>query len=182
MRFFEDFFDAVRTRFGDAAADDLIALARMLRNASEHGGKVLIAGNGGSAAIASHAAVDLTKAAGVRATNFNEAALLTCFSNDFGYERWVEKALEFHARPGDAVVLISSSGRSPNILNGAHAARAMGLKLATLSGFDSGNPLRALGQINLWADSRIYNVVETTHYVWLLATSDWIVREKGAAT
>ena len=56
------------------------------------GKKVIIAGNGGSAAMASHVAVDFTKAAGIRAINFNEADLITCFSNDYGYEHWVAQA------------------------------------------------------------------------------------------
>ena len=82
---------------------------KIVRTASE-GRKVILVGNGGSAAMASHVAVDLTKTAGIRAINFNEADLLTCFANDYGYENWVVKALEFYADPGDLVVLISSSG------------------------------------------------------------------------
>jgi len=86
----------------------------------------------------------LTKAAGVRAINFNEADLLTCFANDFGYEFWVEKALAAYADSGDCLVLISSSGRSANIVNAGKAAQARGLRLVTLSGFDADNPLRSL--------------------------------------
>ena len=63
----------------------------LLINTSRRGGKVLIFGNGGSAAIASHVSVDLTKNARVRTVNFNESDLITCFSNDYGYDRWVEK-------------------------------------------------------------------------------------------
>ena len=81
------------------------------------GKKVIIAGNGGSAAMASHVAVDFTKAANIRAINFNEADLITCFANDYGYENWVGKALEAYADPGDLVILISSSGKSQNISN-----------------------------------------------------------------
>ena len=51
--------------------------------------KIILAGNGASAAISSHLAIDFTKAAGLRAINFNESSLLTCFSNDFGYENWI---------------------------------------------------------------------------------------------
>ena len=74
--------------------------------------------------MASHVTVDFTKAAGIRAVNFNEADLLTCFANDYGYENWVAKALEFYADEGDlAMILISSSGQSPNMLNGAKQAK-----------------------------------------------------------
>ena len=137
--------------------------------------KVIFVGNGGSAAIASHCAVDFTKTAGVRCINFNEADLITCFSNDYGYEWWVEKALEMYGDDGDSVVLISSSGRSPNMVRAAEHARSRGLSLVTLTGFDLDNPLSKLGDLSLWINSRDYNVVETTHQVWLLAVCDLIV-------
>ena len=125
--------------------------------------------------MASHVAVDLTKTAGIRAINFNDADLLTCFANDYGYENWVVKALEFYADPGDLAVLISSSGASQNIINGAEKARAMGLAVISLSGFSSDNPLRRLGELNLWAASDSYNIVEMTHHIWLLAIVDHLI-------
>ena len=96
-------------------------------------------GNGGSAAISSHVSVDLTKVVGVKAINFNEADLLTCLSNDYGYERWVEKALEFYSNKGDLVILISSSGSSKNIVLGAKKAKQLGLQLVTFTGFNFKN-------------------------------------------
>ena len=57
--------------------------------------KIMIFGNGGSAAIASHVSVDLTKNAKIRCVNYNEADLITCFANDYGYENWVKQALKF---------------------------------------------------------------------------------------
>ena len=128
--------------------------------------------------MASHVTVDFTKAAGIRAINFNEADLLTCFANDYGYEEWVAKALEFYADPGDLVILISSSGQSPNIINGAKKSREMNLPLLTLSGFQAKNPLRSMGDVNLWADSNVYNIVEMTHHVWLVAIIDYLVHQK----
>ena len=59
--------------------------------------KIMIFGNGGSAAIASRVSVDLTKNANIRCTNYNEADLITCFSNDYGYEKWIEKAVDFYS-------------------------------------------------------------------------------------
>ena len=129
--------------------------------------------------MASHVSVDLTKAAGIRGINFNEADLLTCFANDYGYENWVARALEFYADPGDLVILISSSGKSANILNGAHQAKAMGLPLITVSGFLSDNPLRKLGELNIWVDSKDYNIVEMTHHVWLVAMIDFLIETKN---
>lgn len=146
-----------------------------LVKACENGKKIIIVGNGGSAAIASHFSVDITKNAGIRCVNFNEPGLITCFSNDYGYERWVEKALEFYADAEDLAILISSSGSSKNIIRGAQKAKKMRLKLITFSGFDSDNPLRRLGDINFWADSKAYNIIEMVHTVWLVAIVDQII-------
>ena len=128
--------------------------------------------------MASHVTVDFTKGAGIRAVNFNEADLLTCFANDYGYEFWVAKALEFYADSGDLAILISSSGQSPNMLNGAKQAKEMNLTSITLSGFRSDNLLKTLGDVNLWVDSTSYNIVEMTHHVWLLAIIDYLIDQK----
>ena len=146
--------------------------------AHKSGKKIILVGNGGSAAMASHVAVDFTKAAGIRAINFNEADLITCFANDYGYEHWVAKALEAYADQGDLVILISSSGKSPNMLNGARQAKAMDLPLVTVSGFSADNPIRKLGDLNLWVDSTAYNIVEMTHHVWLVAIIDYLIETK----
>ena len=67
-----------------------------------------LCGNGGSASIASHFSVDLSKNAKIKCINFNEANLLTCLSNDYGYEKWIEKALKIYGEQGDCLILISS--------------------------------------------------------------------------
>ena len=177
--FFSRYFDVLSKSIDSVSADKLEALCRLILAVQLAGKKIIVVGNGGSAAIASHVAVDLTKAAGIRAVNFNEADLLTCLSNDYGYEHWVEKALEFWADYGDLVIIISSSGRSENLLNGAKCAKNLGLGVITLSGFDEDNPLRALGDLNLWVDSTEYNIVETTHQTWLLAVVDYVISKKG---
>ena len=142
--------------------------------------KVIIIGNGGSAAIASHVSVDMNKNAGVRTLNFNESSLLTCFSNDFGYDLAFAKAIEMYGHHGDMLVAISSSGQSKNILNACESARTLQFEsIVTLSGFQGTNPLRTLGDINLWIDSSAYNMVENTHQFWLLLTLDLLISEQG---
>ena len=150
-----------------------------LSNVRKRGGTVMVVGNGGSAAMASHVTVDFTKAASIRAINFNEADLITCFANDYGYENWVGKALEAYADSGDLAILISSSGKSQNILNAAEKANEMGLSVITVSGFLTDNPLRKLGDLNLWVDSTEYNIVEMTHHVWLVAIIDYLIETSG---
>ncbi|MDB4877448.1 MAG: phosphoheptose isomerase [Gemmatimonadetes bacterium] len=170
--FFDSYFDDLRRHLTDADAKALDRVSQTFAAVRDRGRKVLVAGNGGSAAIASHVAVDLTKAVSIRSVNFNEAGLITCFANDYGYEQWLAKAIEAYGDAGDVAVLISSSGRSPNMLNAARRAAELGLTVVTLSGFDHDNPLRWLGEQNLWVNSRSYNIVETVHQTWLLAAMD----------
>ena len=171
------YFDHLHNRLQTANTEDLRQAAQLALKANQQKRKIICVGNGGSAAMASHVTVDFTKAAGMRAINFNEADLLTCFANDYGYEHWVAKALEFYADKDDLVILISSSGQSPNMLNGAKQAKEMQLPLVTLSGFRADNPLRTLGDVNLWIDSTAYNIVEMTHHVWLLAIIDYLIEQ-----
>ncbi len=157
---------------------DFLKIVEILKEVKRNRKKVILVGNGGSAALASHVIVDLTKMCKIRAINFNEADLLTCFSNDYGYENWVQKALSFYADKGDLVICISSSGQSKNIINGAKFAKKIGCKVVTLTGFKKNNKVRKIGHINLWLDSKNYNLVEMTHHIWLLAIVDFIARAK----
>jgi len=141
--------------------------------------KIMIFGNGGSAAIASHVSVDLTKNANIRCTNYNEADLITCFANDYGYERWIEKAVDFYADQNDVLILISSSGKSKNMINACKSARNKKIsKIITFTGHDKNNPLSKLGDINFWINSKAYNFVENTHQIWLLAICDLIIGKR----
>jgi D-sedoheptulose 7-phosphate isomerase len=173
--FFENFNQLLTKAINSIDNIQLVKAAKILKQVSNSGKKIIIVGNGGSAAMASHVAVDLTKAAGCRAITFNEADLLTCFANDYGYENWVERALNFYADKGDIVILISSSGTSKNIINGAIWAKKNDLSVITLSGFNADNPLTKLGDINLWVDSKGYNIVEMAHHIWLVSIVDYIV-------
>ena len=89
-KFLADYFELYRAAlFDDSVHHELVAMRDAVREAHGKGNKVIFAGNGGSAAIASHCAVDYTKGAGVRAINFNESDLISCYANDFGFERWL---------------------------------------------------------------------------------------------
>mgnify|MGYP003684748117 FL=1 len=141
--------------------------------------KVILAGNGASSSISSHISIDLTKAANIRAINFNEANLLTCFSNDFGYENWIKKSLEYYAFEEDLIILISSSGKSKNIINAAKFVKKKGMQLITLSGLNSKNPLKKMGDINFFVDSKNYNVVENTHLTIMLSIVENVISSKN---
>ena len=137
--------------------------------------KIIILGNGGSAAIASHVSIDLTKNAKIKSVNFNEASLLTCFSNDYGYKKVFSKSLEFYADRGDVVIIVSSSGRSKNLIEAAKFCKKKKILLYTFTGMRETNPLKKMGNINLWVDSKAYNIIENIHQIWLLSIVDKII-------
>lgn len=143
------------------------------RRVTDQGNKVIFAGNGGSAAIASHMATDYSKNGGLRAWSMNDASMLTCLANDYGYDQVFAKQIEFHGRPGDLLVAISSSGKSANILAAVTAARKLGCSVLTMSGFAPDNPLRATGDMNLYLNSTSYGFVEIGHLALCHAIVDY---------
>ena len=176
--FLKKYFQNLRSliTFNDDTIKKIINVSKIITEADKNGKKTIIFGNGGSSAIASHFSVDLTKNARVRCVNFNEPNLLTCFSNDFGYEKWVEKSIEYYGDEGDAVILISAGGNSPNMINGAKKAKEKKFsKVITLTGNDKNNKLSKLGDINFWVDSKAYNHIENVHQVILLSLVDLII-------
>jgi D-sedoheptulose 7-phosphate isomerase len=138
-------------------------LGQLCRSVDATGGKLMFIGNGGSASIASHMAIDFSKNGHVRALAFNDPMVLTCLGNDLGYENVFAFQLEQHSCPEDLLIAISSSGRSPNILNAVAAARQRGSSVVTMSGFDEANPLRSLGDLNFYVPAAEYGYVELTH-------------------
>jgi D-sedoheptulose 7-phosphate isomerase len=142
------------------------------RRAHAQGGKLMFIGNGGSAGIASHMAIDYAKNGGLRSLAFNDAAALTCLGNDIGYEQVFAHQVGLHGRSEDLLVAISSSGRSPSILNAVKAGHDQGCTVFTLSGFNADNPLRRIGDVNLYVPSGQYGFVEITHLALLHAALD----------
>ncbi len=151
------------TEAGASLDDGAARAVGMIRAARDGNRAVIVIGNGGSAAIASHMQNDLCKAVGVRSLVFTEPPLLTALSNDESYESAYESLLRLWAAPGDLLVAISSSGKSPNILRAARAAREAGCGVITLSGFGADNPLRTLGDVNFYVPSPSYGHVEAVH-------------------
>jgi D-sedoheptulose 7-phosphate isomerase len=163
------------TAVDDRVFAEISATTRVWLRTREEGGRVIFIGNGGSAGIASHLAIDLSKNASVPAACFSDASMMSCLANDYGFEDWIAHAVRLSARAGDCLVAISSSGRSANILKAVAKAREMKLSVITLSGMSADNPLRKLGDINYWVDSLSYNIVETAHQFWMMAAIDIII-------
>lgn len=120
----------------------------------------------------------MTKIAKIRCVNFNESDLITCFAKDYGCENWIKKAIEFYLDSDDLLILVSSSGKSKNIINAANFANKMKINLITFSGFEKSNPLNKKGKINIWVNSKIYNHVENTHQIQLLSIADYLANTR----
>lgn len=151
----------VRTRLGDLSAvasastgclDDVLAAAGLMRTALRSGGKLLFCGNGGSAADAQHLATEYVvrylknrrPLAALALTT--DTSLLTAAGNDLGFDEIFARQVEALGRPGDVVVVHSTSGNSPNVLRAATVARAAGLPVIAWTAQDGGQ-LRALATV-----------------------------------
>ena len=152
----------------------------LVRGQTTAGRKVIFVGNGGSAAIASHQAVDYWKNGGMRAIAFNDPALLTCVGNDFGYPHVFEKPVAMFADSGDVLIAISSGGRSENILRAVGAGVQAGCRVITMSGFRPDNPLRGRGEVNFYVPSDSYGYVEITHLAVCHCIVDTIIAARSA--
>ncbi len=152
--------------------DGLLGLQAILLQLRDRRGSLYIIGNGGSAGVASHAVVDFVNVAKINAFTLHDSSLLTCMANDYGYENAFAKLVAQFAKPGDALIAISSSGKSKNICNAALQAKAQGATVITLSGFSAQNPLRTIGDHNIWLNSENYGHVEIGHQFILHNLSD----------
>lgn len=153
-------------------------LIKKLNNVKKNRKKVILIGNGGSAAMASHVSVDLTKQCNIRAINFNEADLITCFANDYGHDNWMKEAIKKYYDKKDLVILISSSGNSKNHVVAGNYCKSKNIDLITFTGFNGKNKLSKLGKINFSLDSKNYNQIEMVHHIWLLLACDYITKTK----
>lgn len=142
----------------------------------KRGGKLMFIGNGASASISSHMATDFWKSGKIKAMSFNDAAMLTCLSNDFGYPFVFEKPIGVFADSGDILFAISSSGKSKNILRGVKMAQTRNALVVTLSGFKENNPLRKCGNLNFYVPSNEYGYVEVMHHSICHCLLDLIVK------
>jgi D-sedoheptulose 7-phosphate isomerase len=154
---------------------ELLSAVEMIKKTKKGKKKVILVGNGGSAAIAEHMAIDLTKNAGLRAVTISGSPQMTTFANDYGYENIYSKGIEAYADKGDVLVAISSGGTSINILNAVDAAKKMGCKVITLSAFSGENPLRKKGDINIYVNSSAYGYVEIIHNLLIHYINDQII-------
>ena len=145
---------ALAVRTADALAPEIARAASLMRRTLDGGGTLFFCGNGGSAADAQHMATEYvvrymrTRRALAAIALTTDTSLLTAAGNDFGFEEIFARQVEALVRPGDLLVIHSTSGNSPNILRAADAARAKGVAVLSLTARDGG-ALRERSDITL---------------------------------
>jgi D-sedoheptulose 7-phosphate isomerase len=153
------------------------ALIASLEFARTCGSRIFFIGNGGSAAIASHMAADWMKNGNFSAMALNDAATLTCISNDYEYEEVFAHQIGVHGRLGDWLFAISSSGASQSIRRASAVASALRMNVVVLSGFGIDNDLRRglKSGYSFYVPSLEYGTVEITHLAILHSLLDEIM-------
>jgi phosphoheptose isomerase len=136
---------------------------------AETGGTLWVAGNGGSAAVADQIVCDTTKGAtlddrpAVRTVSLAaNGSMLTALGNDIGYDQIFRQQLAYYLKPDDAVLLVSSSGNSPNVVEACKYAKQRGVPTIAFVGFDGGQ-LKQLADLAIHAEIRNYGIVEDLH-------------------
>ena len=159
---------------------------RVIESAVREGRRVFVAGNGGSAAIADHLCCDWTKGTHVEGlpalrthSLVSNVALLTAIANDFGYDASFSRQLEMLGSAGDVVLLISSSGNSPNVVAAADTAKAMGIATVGLTGF-TGGALASRVDFSLYVPYSNYGLVEDCHQILMHTFAQLFVANREA--
>jgi D-sedoheptulose 7-phosphate isomerase/D-glycero-D-manno-heptose 1,7-bisphosphate phosphatase len=173
--------------FGTVDQTQISRAAAVLNAAYDRDAAVFACGNGGSASIANHLQCDHVK--GVRngtdlttrvyslSTNVE---LFSAVANDLGYDMVFEYQLQSQARPGDVLVVVSSSGRSPNIVKALQWAAANGMHTIALTGFD-GDPARSQAAVSIHVDSTNYGIIEDTHQACMHLLAQYVRQSRMAA-
>ena len=142
----------------------------------EQRNKLFLIGNGASASMASHVAADLAKNGHIHTEVFTDLSLITAIANDISFEDVFAEPLKRRLVQGDMLVAISSSGKSPNILNAVKTTKQLNAKVVTLSAMDEKNPLRNIGDLNFYVPAYTYGMAETCHAALLHYWIDMVVK------
>lgn len=131
-----------------------------------------LCGNGASASICNHMALDWSKNGGIKTYSFSDSALFTAIVNDLGGENMFAFPLGIYANNGDLLITISSSGNSKNVIQAINQARKMNMHVITFSGLRSDNESRSLGDLNIYVPAKTYGIVESAHAIIMHAWLD----------
>jgi D-sedoheptulose 7-phosphate isomerase len=164
----------------EESTESIGSAAQLIAGALQGGGKLLLCGNGGSAADCQHMAAELTgqmrkdfRRPGLAAIALTtDTSFLTAYSNDFGYAAVFERQVESLGKPGDVLIGISTSGESENVVRAFKAAKRLGVRTVALTG--SGGRLVAMADVAISVPSTDTQHVQETHVAVLHILCDLI--------
>lgn len=169
-------------RVDDQLTPDILAAAELLETSIHSGGKVLLCGNGGSAADAQHFAAELVGRFGRQGDALAAIALtvdtsvLTAVGNDQGFPEVFSRQVEALGKPGDLLIVISTSGRSSNVLRAAEQAHSQGIQVIALTGADGESPL-SQAEVTICIPSRDTQRIQEMHSIVLHVIGELLVNE-----
>ena len=170
--FFENYFSKISGILGKLNTKDIEKLDKSISEIKKKKSKILVFGNGANVSLASHFATDMTKNGKITTSSFGDGNLITCFSNDYGFENWIQNSIKYYSSKKDLVILLSASGTSKNIIKAAKYCFKNKIKCASIYGFNKKNILSKYCRTNIWIDSKSYNLIEITQAAILLAIVD----------
>ena len=185
--YFDAYADEIARAFKTIEPTAFDRAAAILAEAYTRDARMFSCGNGGSASIANHMQCDHVK--GVRtATDLaprvlslsSNVELLTAIANDMGYEDVFAYQLQSQSRPGDVLIAVSSSGRSPNIIRALSWARDNGVRTIAITGFDGG-AARTMAEVSVHTDCTNYGIVEDVHQAIMHALAQFIRQSRMTA-
>lgn len=182
------FIDDYYTRFTEALSSfdrgALEKVAEIFERVAAAGGTLWIAGNGGSAAISDHTTCDTTKGTHVdghppvRSVSLaSNGPMLTAIGNDIAYEEVFRQQLKYYLQDGDAVLVVSSSGNSPNVVNACQYAKDRGAPTIAFVGFKGGK-LKDLADVAVHVQAENYGIAEDTHQSFIHVITQYLKQKR----
>lgn len=175
LKFYYNYKKDLQVKIDQLDPHDLESLKKSILKTSKKKGSVYFLGNGGSISTANHISVDLLKNAKINSKNLYNDNLITCFSNDYGFENWMQKYLEYNINSKDLVIFLSVSGESKNIIKAAKYIKNKRINFFSLTGFKKNNSLNKISKKKIWINSNSYNKVEILHFTLLAIVVDMII-------
>ena len=181
MEFVEDYYQQyirVLNSFDKASLEPVLDTFLDIR---DKGGTLWVAGNGGSAAIGDHTVCDVTKGTHTEGqptiksiSLTSNTAMLTALGNDLDYEQVFSQQLKYYLGKNDALLLVSSSGNSPNVVKACEYANSRGVPTIAFVGFKGGK-LRDIAKHCVWIPIENYGMAEDAHQSLMHVTTQYIM-------
>jgi D-sedoheptulose 7-phosphate isomerase len=157
--FFENYFEILNKLLEKVDKNNVLNLYDLVLKKSKKG-KIFIFGNGANISNSAHFATDMTKNGKINVQVLNDPNLITCFANDYGFDNWIKKTIEYYGNKNDLMIFLSASGESKNLVNAAKYCNKNRIFSASITGFKKNNSLSKYCNLNLWVNSNSYNLIE----------------------